>query len=332
MEKYIPPFSITNKMLFLTSSIMEKIGRIDSLDNLNKYPVLRKQNRIKSIHSSCAIEANSLTLDQVSDVINGVKVIGPMKDIVEVQNAIEAYDKIEITDPLDEEQLKAIHYVFGKGVVSYPGEYRPGNEGVKDEKGNVIFVAPPGPMVPINMKNLFDWMNQEFDNVNTLILSSVFHYEFVFIHPFSDGNGRVARFWQNALLGKWKKIFYWLPIESQIKKFQEDYYKAIAKAHVDGNSNCFIEFMLEMIDKTLNELIKDKEQLDHGVSIYLNKLLKKMKPNFWYTSNEVLELLNLRSKETLRKNYLNPAIEAKMMVLEYPDTPKTRKQRYKLIR
>jgi len=330
MEKHCPPFSITNEMLSLVSSIMEKVGNISSFNNLSKYPVLRKQNRIKSIHSSCAIEANSLSLDQVTDVINGAKVIGPQKDILEVKNAVEAYNQIEKINPLKENDLKSIHFVFGKNVVLTPGKYRSGNEGVSDEQGNVIFIAPPPTMVPTLMSELFSWLSQEYKNISPLILSSVFHYEFVIIHPFSDGNGRTVRFWQNALLGKWKNVFYWLPIENQIHKYQNEYYEAISKSHINGNSNAFIVFMLKMIDKTLSELIVETNQIDHSMSIYIDKLLKSLRNNTWYTSNQILELLNLKSKETLRKNYLNPAIESGLMILEFPDRPTSRNQRYKI--
>ncbi|MEA5061020.1 MAG: Fic family protein [Erysipelotrichaceae bacterium] len=332
MNNYFPPFTITNEMISLISSIMEKVGKVDSYSNLSKYPVLRKQNRIKSIHSSCAIEANSLSFEQVTSVINGAKVIGPQKDIIEVQNAVDAYNQIEKVNPLEEGQIKTIHYLFGKNIIRDAGKYRTINEGVSDEQGNVVFVAPPPSMVPSLMNNLFSWMNKESNSINPLILSSIFHYEFVFIHPFSDGNGRTARFWQNALLGKWKSIFYWLPIENQIHKYQSEYYNAISKSHSDGNSNAFIVFMLGVIDKTFNELISDAKQLDHSISIYLEKLLNVLKTGIWYTSNQILDSLDLKSKETLRKNYINPAVENGLMILEFPDKPTSKNQRYKIIR
>ena len=332
MKNYCPPFNITNEMLSLVSLIMEKIGRVDSLDNLSKYPVLRKQNRIKSIHSSCAIEANSLSFDEVTNVINGVKVIGPKKDIIEVSNAIEAYKQIEKINPLKEEDIKKIHYLFGKDVIQMPGQYRNGNEGVVDEQGNVIFVAPPAKMVTSLMEDLFFWISNEFKNISPLILSSVFHYEFVFIHPFKDGNGRTARFWQNALLGKWKPLFYWLPIENQIHKYQSEYYKAISESHINGDSNAFIIFMLNMINNTLDELIIDTSNIDFSISIYVNKLTDVLIPNVWYTSKQILDALGLKSKETLRKNYINPSISNGLMILEFPDKPTTKNQRYKLVK
>lgn len=310
---------------------MEKIGMIDSFDNLTKFPILRKQNRIKSIHSSCAIEANSLSLDQVEDVINGVPVIGPNKDVIEVKNAVQVYNKIETVNPFKESELKNIHLIFGNGIVNEAGKYRNGNEGVFDEKGNVVFLAPSPEYVPIHMQNLFVWIKEEYKTISPLILSSVFHYEFVFIHPFKDGNGRTARFWQNALLGKWRPIFYWLPIENQIHKYQNDYYQAISKSHVDGNSNPFIIFMLKMINETIDELIESEKLIQSSISIYIDKLMNALKKNIWYTSSEILSLLHLKSKETLRKNYIDPAIKNGLMILEFPNKPTSRNQRYKII-
>ena len=332
MEKYYPPFKITNEMLSLVASIMEKIGKVDSFNNLDKLPILRKQNRIKSIHSSCAIEANSLSFNQVQDVINGIDVVGPQKDIIEVQNAIAAYKEIESVNPFDEEELKRIHFIFGKNVVKNPGKYRSGNEGVSDENGNIVFVAPQPNLVPIHMSNLFAWIKKEFKTVNPLILSSVFHYEFVFIHPFSDGNGRTVRFWQNAILGKWKPIFYWLPIENKIQQYQEDYYKAISMSHVNGESTAFIVFMLKMIDQTFSDLLSDAFDMENSTSLYIKKLLESLKPYIWYTSNDILKVLGLKSKEALRKNYLGPAIKKELIVLEFPDKPTSKNQRYKLVR
>lgn len=331
MEKYYPPFKITNEMLSLVASIMEKIGKVDSFNNLDKLPILRKQNRIKSIHSSCAIEANSLSFDQVQDVINGINVVGPQKDIIEVQNAIEAYKEIENVNPFDEEELKRIHFIFGKNVVKNPGKYRSGNEGVSDENGNIVFVAPQPNLVPIHMSNLFAWIKKEFKTVNPLILSSVFHYEFVFIHPFSDGNGRTVRFWQNTILGKWKPIFYWLPIENKIQQYQEDYYKSISMSHVNGESTAFIVFMLKMIDQTFSDLLSDAFDIENSTSLYIKKLLESLKPYIWYTSNDILKVLGLKSKEALRKNYLGPAIKKELVVLEFPDKPTSKNQRYKLV-
>ena len=330
MEKYEPPFVITNEMLNRVSEIMEIIGKTSVLNNLNRFPVLRKQNRVRSIHSSCYIEANSLSIDQVQDIINGKTVVGPKKDIIEIKNAIRAYDEMETINPFSIKDLKRIHGIIGKDVVHNAGEFRTGNEGVTDENDNVVFIAPPPELVHSLTTNLLKWCKENYETVNPLILSSIFHYEFVFIHPFRDGNGRTARLWQTCLLGKWKSVFFYLPIENYIKDHQEDYYKAISDSHIVGNSNPFIVFMLKMIRDALNDLTKDAA-ISTGDSIYVKKLLFVMPLEVYLTSTEILGLLNLKSKETLRRNYLNPAISSGQIVLEHPDKPTSKNQRYKKV-
>ena len=331
MEKYEPPFVLTNEIMNLVSTIMEKIGKINVFNELDKLPILRKQNRIRSIHSSCAIEANSLSFDQVNDVINGKDVVGPQKDILEVKNAIRAYEKLENVNPYSKKELLKIHGIIGKSVVENPGQFRTGNEGVEDENGNVIFIAPPPEMVDGLMGSLLSWIKNNKEVVNPLVLSSIFHYEFVFVHPFRDGNGRMARFWQTAILGKWNKLFYYLPIENHIKDHQDDYYKAISQSHIDGKSNSFVAFMLNMIDSSLEELIKNASIYTEN-SIYTKRLLSLMPMGMFMTANDIMGLLGLKSKETLRKNYLNPVISDGYVILEYPDKPTSKNQRYKRVK
>lgn len=330
MEKYIPPFIITNEILDYVSSIMEKIGKISSYDNLSRFPILRKQNRIRSIQSSCAIEANSLTINQVEDVINNKVVIGPSKDIKEIKNAIKAYEIAYDKNPFIEKDLKFIHSIMTKDLIELSGKYRISGEGVIDNKGNLIFIAPPKEMVPILMSNLISWAKENFNKMNPLILSSIFHYEFVFIHPFSDGNGRMARLWQNLILSKWKPIFKYIPIESLIKKYQLEYYDAISKSNLNGDSTVFVTFMLKMIDLSLTDLINDTSLEIENSSIYVNKLLKILKKDKWYTTQDMLSLLNLSDKVNFRKNYLNPAIELGLIEVEFKDKKTSKNQRYKL--
>ncbi len=331
MEEYEPPFVLSNEIVRFVSAIMEKIGKINIFRELDRLPVLRKQNRIRSIQASCAIEANSLSINQVSDVINGRMVLGPQKDILEVKNVIRAYEELESIDPYSKKELLRIHAIVGKDVVDHAGHFRTGNEGVADESGRVVFVAPPPEMVDGLMSGLFSWIKRNMSSLHPLILSSVFHYEFVFIHPFSDGNGRMARFWQTALLGKWNPAFYYLPIENQIKDHQADYYKAISESHIAGKSNPFILFMLQMIDTALAELIQNASVFsDH--SIYAKKFLSFVPLGAFLSANEIMGLLGLKSKETLRKNYLNPMIAEGYVILEYPEKPTSRNQRYKRVR
>lgn len=289
MDKYIPPYKITNKMLDYISKIMEKVGEINSYINLNKMPELRKQNRINSIHSSLAIENNQLSLFQVEDVINGRMVIGDKKDIQEVKNAYEAYNKISQINPYSIEDLKLVHGIMTFLIEEENGRFRSHGEGVYDGD-KCIFVAPSEKLVPELMENLFFWMKESKDTVHPLILSSVFHYEFVFIHPFGDGNGRMARLWQSALLSKWKEIFEYVPIESLIKKYQEEYYKIIDNCNKSGESTEFIEFMLKMIYETIDKILIEQNSTKETTEEKIINLIK-MNPNI--TQNEMAEKLGL---------------------------------------
>ena len=328
MDNYIPPFDITNIMLDRISSIMKKVGKLDNYKDLNKMPVLRRNNRIRSIHSSLAIEANSLSFDQVKDIIDGKKVIGPQDEIQEVKNAYEAYKLIKMVNQYSIKDLKKIHGVMTYLTVDESGEFRKGNEGVFDENGNCIHVCPPPEQVDELMKQLFKWMENNNGIVHPLILSSVFHYEFVFIHPFKDGNGRTARLWQNVILSNWEEIFEYVPIESQIKKYQEEYYSSIANCDHNGNSTEFIEFMLKMIDETLEDLMDSTSVQANHVSSYVNKLLDVMETGVAMTTSELMEKLDMKSRISFRENYLNPALENGLIKMTNPDKPTSKNQMY----
>ena len=178
------------------------------------------------------------------------------------------------------------------------------------------------------MDDLFAWMNEAQYSVHPLILSSVFHYEFVFIHPFSDGNGRMARLWHTAILSKWKPVFEYIPIESQIEKFQDEYYDAIAKCHVDGASTIFIEFMLSQIDKILDDVSVQISEDNDNLSEYIKKLLAVMEYDVPYTTNELMEKLGLKSRDGFQRNYLRPAINLNLIRMSIPEKPSSKNQRY----
>ena len=327
MENYKPPFTITNEILTYVSSVSEKVGRISAISNLESKPHLRRNNRIKSIHSSLKIEANSLSLGQVRDVINGKMVLGEQKEIQEVKNAYAVYEKFSEIDPFSINSLKLFHGIMTKYVVEESGDFRRGEEGVFNGD-QCIFMAPPARFVPQLMDNLFSWMKKEKDKIHPLIMSSIFHYEFVFIHPFADGNGRMARLWHTAMLAQWKSVFEYIPIESQIEKFQNEYYEAIAKCHVEGESTLFIEFMLSQIDKILDEVSVQAREENEQLSEYLKRLLEVMEYDVPYTSNTLMDKLGLKSKEGFRRNYLRPAIDMKLIHMTIPDKPNSRNQRY----
>ena len=206
------------------------------------------------------------------------------------------------------------------------GRYRNHGEGVSD--GNkVIFVAPSEEMVPKLMHDLFDWLKKD-NETPLLIKSCVFHYEFVFIHPFGDGNGRTARLWQNVLLSKWNPLFEYIPIESQIKRYQSKHYSKIAECHTTGNSDAFITFMLEMIDATLEDVMQAVERESKNISEQVNRLLDVMEKDIPLSANEIMNRLGIKSKETLRGSYLNPALENGLIRMTIPDKVKSKNQRY----
>ena len=327
MGNYTPPFNITNKMLTLVSSISEKVGKIGVTSNMHSKPHLRKNNRIKSIHSSLKIEANSLTIEQVRDVINGKTVLGEEKEIQEVKNAYAAYENLNNINPFDINELKTLHGIMTKYLVDESGIFRSGEEGVFSGD-KCIFMAPSARMVPELMENLFDWLSRSKDEVHPLIMSAVFHYEFVFIHPFSDGNGRMARLWHSAFLTKWNSIFEYIPIESQIEKFQDEYYDAIAKCHTEGSSNTFIMFILEQIDKILDEFSKQISSSAESLSEYVKRLLAAMEYDVPYTLSALMALLGLKSKETIRRHYIHPALSLGLIQMTLPEKPQSRNQRY----
>ena len=327
MEQYIPPFTITNTMLTLVAEIAEKIGRITSFRSFETKPYLRRNNRIRSIHSSLAIEANSLSLDEVKNVINGRTVIGPEKEIQDVRNAYQAYGMLGQFDPYSLRDLQKLHGIMTYLTVQESGVFRTHNEGVFN--GDIcIFMAPPPQFVPTQMQSLFAWMREAKDTIHPLILSSVFHYEFVFIHPFSDGNGRMARLWQTALLSEWNPVFQYLPLESRIHEFQDGYFDAIARCHSEGGSNTFIEFMLDKINLTLDWALEQVSEKDAYLSEAVKRLIEIMEYDVPYTATQLMKQLGLKSKDNFRKLYLLPAMEKGLIIMGIPDKPTSRNQIY----
>ncbi len=325
MDKYVPPYDITEDMLEITSEITEELGKLSNVNDLERLPRLRRVNRIKSIQSSLAIENNTLSLEQVTDVIDGKRVLGPESDIVAVKNAFEVYKKLSEFDPYSLNDLKKAHGIMMGGLLLGAGELRTDSVGVFNEQGKVIHVAPPQEMVPELMKQLFDWLSNS--KANMLIRSSVFHYEFEFIHPFGDGNGRTGRLWQTALLASWKPVFEWIPIESIIKDNQEEYYRAISLSTAEGKSNRFILFMLGIIKKAVSELARDTRNHQSHISNQIKALMSVIEV-YPMSALELMGKLGLKSRVTFRKNYLQPALDAGLIAMTDPDNPTNRNQRY----
>ena len=325
MDKYTPPYEITEEMLEFVSEIMENLGKLSSVNDLEKLPRLRRANRIKSIHSSLAIENNTLSVEQVTAVINGKRVLAPQKDIEEVKNAFNAYEKLSEVNPYSIKDLLKIHGIMMNGLVKEAGKIRSGQVGVYNRDGKVVHLAPPAEFVPKQLEQLFNWV--ENSSVNMLIKSSVFHYEFEFIHPFNDGNGRMGRFWQTALLSGWKAIFAWIPIESIIKENQEDYYNAISLSTSQGKSNIFIEFMLDVINKAIKDIITDTRNHYNHINNQVAELMNVIE-SYPQSATELMEKLGLKSRLGFRKNYIQPALVAGLVKMTEPNKPTSKNQKY----
>lgn len=270
---YEPPFSVTSAMLSLVAEIAELLGRLEALGIAGKMPVLRRQNRIRSIHSSLAIENNTLTLEQVTAVIAGKRVLGPPREVQEVRNAFAAYEAMESWNPASSRDLLAAHRLLMEGLVDHAGKFRTGSVGIAQGK-RIVHLAPPATRVPGLMKDLLGWLKRT--DAHPLIAGSVFHYELEFIHPFVDGNGRIGRLWQTLILSRWNPLFAYLPVESVIRDRQADYYKVLAQCDNAGNSNPFIEFLLAAILTALREAGESPpgEQVSEAVSEQVTRILK----------------------------------------------------------
>lgn len=325
MDKYIPPFEITNDMFEISTEIMENLGKLSNVNELEKLPRLRKISRIKSVHSSLAIENNTLSIEQVTDILDGKKVLGARDDIVAVKNAFEAYKQLDSVNPYNLKDLLKVHGIMMNCLVEEAGKLRTGNVGVFDEKGNVIHTAPPVQMVNELINQLFYWIKNS--DIQMLIKSSVFHYEFEFIHPFRDGNGRIGRLWQTALLASWKPIFKYIPIESVVKDNQEEYYKVIEKSTSEASSNSFILFMLDVINKAIKDIINNSREHYNHINIQINKLIQVME-TYPQSAQMIMERLGLKSRVGFRKNYLNPALKAGLIGMTIPDKPTSKSQMY----
>lgn len=324
-EKYIPPYEITDETLELVSNIMENLGKLSNVNKLEKLPRLRRVNRIKSIHSSLAIENNTLSIEQVTDVINGKQVFGPKEDIIAVHNANLAYKELENINPYSIDDLLKIHGIMMNGLVSETSKIRTGQVGVYNKDGKVVHLAPSAKLVSGQLEQLFDWLKNS--SANMLIKSSVFHYEFEFIHPFRDGNGRMGRLWQTSLLASWKPIFAWIPIESIIKDNQEEYYNAITLSTSQAKSNIFIVFMLNVINKAIKNIIIDTRNHYNHINNQITKLMKVIEI-YPQSATELMQKLNLKSRIGFRKNYLQPAIEAGLIGMTEPNKPTSKNQKY----
>jgi Fic family protein len=269
-----PPYKITTRILELVSSISEKIGEVNAAYLFKPPTELRKKNRIKTIHSSLEIEGNSLSLDQVTAILDNKRIIAPEKDIVEVKNAIKAYENLKSYTPTSMTSFCSAHETLMHGLIENPGKIRTKSVGII-KGATITHIAPPGDIVKSLVKDLFDYLKKEKDLI--LIKSCVFHYEIEFIHPFMDGNGRMGRLWQTVILRQYSPVFEFLPIESLIKARQAEYYRILGESDNKGDSTGFIEFMLQIINESLEELLTNQNvslTSQDRISIFKEKIKK----------------------------------------------------------
>ena len=310
-----PPFKITNEILNFIYEIGELVGKISAEKEFEKNLTLRRENRIKTIYSSLAIEQNTLTLEQVTDVINGKRVLAPLKDIKEVQNAYEIYERIDELDENSVKDLLLAHKIMTSELIKESGIFRSKNAGVY-QGDKLIHMGTLPEYIPELINNLFLWLKNSKEH--PLIKAAVFHYEFEFIHPFQDGNGRIGRLWHSLILSKWKKIFAWLPVESLVQKYQKEYYIAINNSNRNGESTEFILFMLRIINETLIELIETEKMTDKLTGKMTDKneertklVIKYLNQNNSINNKDAKNLLDI--SEATARRFLNKLVKENIL-------------------
>jgi len=290
-----PPFEITNTAICLIAEIAELVGKLTSTSQLSASPMLRRINRIRTIHGSLAIEQNTLSLDQVTAVIDGKTVIAPPKDIAEVKNAYEIYEHMDKLNPYSVDDLLTAHGIMTRGLVEESGMFRTRNVGVVDSQGRVLHFGTLPDYVPGLVAELMNWAKHSDEHM--LIRSCVFHYELELIHPFADGNGRIGRLWHTLLLSKWHPIFAWLPIESMIYAHQQEYYNAINASNDTGASTAFIEFMLATIKASLIDAINMSDGLSDApadkLTLRWQKIEAFLKSNDYIMNGDVQRICDV---------------------------------------
>lgn len=299
MRNRKPPFEITNAILDDIAEIAELVGHVNASQDLSANPTLRRTNRIRTIYSSLAIEQNTLSLDQVTAVLNGKRVIAPPKDIAEVKNAYEIYEMMESLNPYSVDDLLSAHGVMTRGLVDESGCFRSGPVGVVDKQGNILHFGTLPDYVPGLVMELLDWVRES--DFHMLIKSCVFHYELELIHPFADGNGRIGRLWHTLLLTQWKPMFAWLPVESIIHDRQDEYYQAINRSNNEAASTSFIEFMLSAMKEALMEAVqvRNTENMSREDQRWY-QIKRFLKKNGTITNADVREMFRVSSSTANR--------------------------------
>jgi Fic family protein len=319
---YSPPFSLNSEILGQVAEICEMIGRLSLPEDSTRSLRLRRINRIRTIQGSLAIEGNTLDEGQITAILEGKRVIAPPREVQEVKNALSAYEHFQDWDAKKEEHLLEAHRFLMTGLVGDAGAYRTGGVGVMSGE-RVIHMAPPAERVPSLMADLFGWLSTA--EIHPLVSSSVFHYEFEFIHPFSDGNGRMGRLWQSLILANWNPVFAHLPVESLIFERQLAYYQSIEESARQSDSAPFLTFMLNAIRDALSAVAP---QVAPQVTPQVAELLQVVSGDS--SRAELQEKLGLRDRKSFFERYLKPALALGLLEMTVPDKPNSRLQKYRL--
>lgn len=325
MKSYQPPLTLTAQMLALVAEISEQVGRLTATRSEALTPQLRRGNRIRTIQASLAIENNTLSVEQVTALLDGKRVLGLPREIQEVRNAFAAYDALPGWQPQRQADLLAAHDLLMQGLIDDAGCYRQGGVGIYRE-GRLLHMAPPASRVAELMQDLLRWLGAS--DWHPLIVSCVFHYEFEFIHPFADGNGRMGRLWQTLILSLWRPVLAYLPVETVIRDQQEAYYAALAAADQAAEATPFVEFMLAALRQALQEAGLT-DQVGDQVSDQVARLLQVLSPGAALKSSELMQRLGLSHRPTFTQNYLKPALAAGMIEMTDPASPRSPAQRYR---
>lgn len=320
---YVPPFKITPSIISLIADISEIIGRYSAGDELARNLRLRRANRIKTIQGSLAIEGNTLSIEQITAILEGKRVLAPPREIQEVRNAIKAYEQFNDWNPHSEKDILDAHLTLMTGLLDKPGSFRIGAVGVMAGQ-SLVHTAPPAGRVPYLMKDLLHWL--KMTDHHPLIAGSVFHYEFEFIHPFEDGNGRMGRLWQTLILSKWNDVFANIPVESLVYEHQAEYYKALNESTNNAESSKFIEFMLKMILDAIKDV--PTPEVAPEVTPEVKKMLLVIDKEM--TRKEIQSKLGLKDEKHFREKYQQVAVNVGLIEMTIPNKPNSRLQKYRL--
>ncbi|OWJ95605.1 cell filamentation protein Fic [Pseudomonas sp. A46] len=325
MKRYQPPLTLTPQMLALVAEISEQVGRLTAQRSEALTPQLLRGNRIRTIQASLAIENNTLSVEQVTAVLDGKRVLGLPREIQEVRNAFAAYDAMPGWQPQRQADLLAAHALLMQGLIDDVGRYRQGGVGIYRE-GRLLHMAPSASRVASLMQDLLRWLGAS--DWHPLIASCVFHYEFEFIHPFADGNGRMGRLWQALILSQWRPVLAYLPVETVIRDQQESYYAALAAADQAAEATPFVEFMLAALRQALQEA-GQSDQVNEQVTDQVVRLLQALPPGVALKSSELMQRLGLSHRPTFTQNYLKPAMAAGLIEMTDPASPRSPVQQYR---